>query len=100
MNMKYKEEIKALMTKAKRSLMAAKNLFSQEYYDFAISRAYYAMFYSAEALLLTKDLKFKKHAAVISAFGREFVKTGRFAEKYHRHLLDAFRERKKEMMKF
>ena len=53
------------------------------------------MFYSAEAVLLTKDLKFKRHSAVISAFGKEFVKTGEFDEEYHGYLLDAFREREK-----
>jgi uncharacterized protein (UPF0332 family) len=80
---KYSEEVKALLHKARRSLDAAKELFSKGYYDFAVSRAYYAMFYSAEAVLLTKDLKFKKHSAVISGFGKEFVKTGEFEEKYH-----------------
>lgn len=93
--MKYSEEVKALLHKARRSLDAAKELFSKGYYDFAVSRAYYAMFYSAEAVLLTKDLKFKKHSAVISMFGKEFVKTGKFEEKYHGYLLNAFREREK-----
>lgn len=38
-------------------------------YDFAVSRAYYAMFYIAEAFLLGQDLSFSSHAGVISAFG-------------------------------
>lgn len=93
--MKYREEIKALLRKAERSLDAAKTLFSNGHYDFAVSRAYYAMFYSAEALLLTKDMKFKKHSAVISSFGREFVKTKEIDAKYHRYLISAFKEREK-----
>lgn len=41
------------------------------------SRAYYAMFYLAQAFRLEKQLEFSSHAGVISAFGREFGKTGR-----------------------
>ena len=62
-------------------------------YDFAISRAYYCMFYCAEALLLSKDLKFSKHSAVISFFGREFIKSGLLSEQLYGHLLKGFRER-------
>jgi uncharacterized protein (UPF0332 family) len=45
-------------------------------HDFAVSRAYYAMFYAAEAALLGKGLSFSKHSAVIAAFGLHFVKPG------------------------
>lgn len=34
-----------------RSLEAAQSLIEQGFYDFAVSRAYYAKFYVAEALL-------------------------------------------------
>ena len=36
---------------------------------FAASRAYYAMFYAAEALLQSRGLAFSKHSAVHAAFG-------------------------------
>nr|MDO8075764.1 HEPN domain-containing protein [Candidatus Freyarchaeota archaeon] len=72
--MKKEETIKALISTAERSLDAAKELFSKKHYDFSVSRAYYAMFYCAEALLFVKDMSFSKHAAVISDFGREYVK--------------------------
>ena len=52
--MKYEREIHALMEKAKRSLSASEILMESDNYDFAISRAYYAMFYCAEAMLLSK----------------------------------------------
>lgn len=42
-----KQEIQKLLEKARRSLKAAQRLFQSGDYDFAISRAYYAMFYSA-----------------------------------------------------
>jgi uncharacterized protein (UPF0332 family) len=59
----------------------------QGYTDFAASRTYYAMFYIAEALLLTKGLSFSSHAAVIAAYGKEFSKTGLLDEKFHRYLI-------------
>ena len=54
--------------------MAAQLLNDQGFHDFATSRAYYAMFYVAEALLLGEGLTFSKHSAVIAAFGKSFVK--------------------------
>lgn len=83
-------EIPDLIQKAERSLGAAKELLDKGYPDFSVSRAYYAMFYSAQAILLTKNLAFSKHAAVISAFGREFIKTGILPEILHRSILDLF----------
>lgn len=81
------------MEKAGRSLKASKNLICSEDYDFSISRAYYAMFYCAEALLLSKDMKFSKHSAVISFFGREFIKSGLLSEELYGYLLKGFRGR-------
>ena len=59
------------------------------------SHLYYSMFYCAEALLLTRDLSFSKHSAVISAFGKEFVKSGDFQKELHGYLIEAFKERQK-----
>lgn len=93
--MKYQDEVRAFITKAERSLKAGKVLLSEGDYDFAISRFYYSMFYCAEALLLTKDMKFSKHSAIISYFGREFIKTGILPQKLHSYLIRSFREREK-----
>ena len=67
-------ELEALIEKGRRSLGAARRLFGEGDYDFAASRAYYAMFYLAEALLLARHLTFSKHSAVIAAFG---MRTGK-----------------------
>jgi uncharacterized protein (UPF0332 family) len=48
------------------------------------------MFYAVEAVLLHRGESYSKHSAVISAFGKIFVKTGVFDSKFHRYLLDAF----------
>jgi uncharacterized protein (UPF0332 family) len=80
---------KALLDKGRRSLGVARQLLDGGHSDFASSRAYYAMFYAAEALLLEKGLAFSKHSALISAFGRHFAKTGAVPAELHRYLLDA-----------
>lgn len=76
------------MRKAQESLRAARLLARDELYDFAASRAYYAMFYIAEAFLLEENVAYSKHSAVISAFGQKFTKTGRIPEEYHRYLIE------------
>ena len=76
--------IEALFTKARESLAAAQVLTKDGYYDFAASRAYYDMFYVASALLAVLGLSYSSHAAVISAFGREFAKSGKLDPKFHR----------------
>jgi uncharacterized protein (UPF0332 family) len=59
----------ALLSKAHDSVRAAKLLSDAGLYDFAVSRAYYARFYVAEAFLLSLGLAFSRHAGVIAAFG-------------------------------
>ena len=84
-----KPEQIALLRKAAESLRAAELLATNELFDFAASRAYYTMFYVAEAFLLNEGLTFSSHAAVISAFGRDFARTGRVPVEFHRYLIDA-----------
>lgn len=84
------KDILGLIKKARESLTAARELLKLNYADFSASRAYYAMFYASEALLLTRNLYFSKHKGVISAFGKEFVKTGEFPPNLHRYISEAF----------
>lgn len=81
-------EQQALLQKARASLQAARLLADQGYYDFAVSRAYYTMFYVAEAFLLEEGLSFSKHTAVIAAFGKHFAKKGRVPPEFHRYLIE------------
>lgn len=78
-----------LLRKAHRTVQSTRLLLTDGDYDGAVSRAYYAMFYVAEALLLSKGMTFSKHSAVISGIGREFVRSGTIPEEYHRYLMDA-----------
>ncbi|MEX0267843.1 HEPN domain-containing protein [Leptolyngbyaceae cyanobacterium UHCC 1019] len=83
------DEQRELLLKAQQSLEAAKLLLTNNYPDYAASRAYYSMFYIAEAFLEGKGLSFPKHSAVISAFGREFAKPQRVPPDFHRFLIEA-----------
>ena len=68
-------------------------LLKERDYESSVSRTYYAMFYSAQAMLLTKNLSFSSHKGVISAFGEYFVKTDIFPKEMGRELNRAFEKR-------
>lgn len=82
-------EQRALLHKARRSVESARMSVKHGDYDFGASRAYYAMFYVAEALLLGKGLRFSSHSGVHAGFGEHFAKTGLIDTRFHRYLLDA-----------
>jgi len=75
-------EVEILLKDAHESLEAARVLLENGFYRDAISRAYYAMFYAASALLRAKGVVTKSHRGVIAKFGLEFVNTG-IVEKYY-----------------
>ncbi len=87
------DEMKALLKKSQDSIKGARILFDDELFGFAASRAYYAMFYLVSAILLTKDMSFSKHQAVVASFGQHFVKTKIFEQKFHQYLVEAFEQR-------
>jgi len=82
------KEQAALLQKAKQSLKAAQLLSDQGYFEFAVSRAYYTMFYLAEAMLLEESLSYSKHSSVIAAFGNKFTRTGFVPPEFHRYLIE------------
>jgi len=88
--MRKDQDIASLLQMAKESLEVAEDLFKSKHYGFSASRSYYAMFYTAEAILLTKDLSFSSHKAIISAFGKEYVKSGLLPQSLHQYLRNAY----------
>jgi len=86
MTLKYSDEIAANLQRAEASIQAAKELTTKGYYDFVASRAYYAAFYAATALLLSEELEFGKHSGVIASIHQRFVKTGKLDTKSGRDL--------------
>ena len=88
-----KAEYADILKRASQSIEAAELLRTQALYGFAVSRAYYAMFYLAEALRLSKGLAFSKHSAVIAAFGEHFAKPKVLNPIFHQHLIEAVEKR-------
>lgn len=88
-----KKQLREMMQKADRSMAAAKRHMEGGDYDFASSRAYYASFYTMEAILLTRNLAFSKHSGVISAFNQHFIKPGIFPTEFSRLIARLSRDR-------
>ena len=87
------KEVHALLLKAKRYLRSAELLLGDADYESSVSRTYYAMFYCAQAALLTKNMTFSSHRGVIAAFGEQFIKTNVFPRELGRELNRAFGKR-------
>jgi len=73
-NLKY--QVSLYMTHVQEMLQVAQANFEDGFYGSAINRAYYAIFYAASALLLTRGESQSKHSSVISTFRKLFIKTG------------------------
>ena len=88
-----KETTEQLFARAVDAIEAADILLTNEKTDIAAGRAYYAMFYIAEALLNEKGFQFGKHSNVLAAYGQRFAKTKELDPKFHRWLLTSFDQR-------
>jgi uncharacterized protein (UPF0332 family) len=87
------EEGGKLLDKSADAIAAAKLLLDNDQANFAAGRAYYAMFYVAEALLVEHGLRSRSHSGIHALFGERFAKVGRVEPKYHRWMLAAFEAR-------
>jgi uncharacterized protein (UPF0332 family) len=87
------EKLSLMLQKADRSLTAAQRHIEAGDYDFASSRAYYAAFYTMQAILLTKNLTAAKHAGAIRMFNQHFIKTGLFPPEFNQFISRLFRNR-------
>ncbi len=87
------EEMKKLITRSEESVVVAEKLLQDGYFSHAASKAYYAMFYAAQALLKSENINVSKHSAVESMFGHHFSKPGKLDSKFHRMLIEANRVR-------
>lgn len=86
MSRPYAEEVAAYLQRAEQSIEAARQLRAGGFHDFAASRAYYAAFYAATALLLSEGLEYSKHSAVIASIHQRFVKSGRMSQEQGKRL--------------
>jgi len=91
--MELSRQLKIMMNKAKDSLDVARHLHEQRHYNDAASKAYYAVFHSLQAILLTKNMSYSKHSGVLGAFNKEFIYTGIFAKDFYTKIARLFKDR-------
>jgi len=77
-----KNYAKASLERAEKALKSAKLLQENGEHEDAASRAYYAMFHAARAILFNKGISAKTHRGTISIFGEKIVKQRILSEEY------------------
>jgi uncharacterized protein (UPF0332 family) len=87
------EAIRYWWDKAVESLGAARRDLAARSFSFAISRAYYALFYAVSALLLEEGRRFQKHSGVRAIFNQHYVKTGKLSRTHGELYNRLFRDR-------
>ncbi len=90
-----REYIQYRIESARKTFEAAKVLAEHGFWNSAVNRLYYALFYSVNALLYLSEIPAKKHSSVKSQFAQYFVKTGKFDKKYGQLLSELFDWRQK-----
>ena len=87
------EDIKNILDLALDTFDDAKFLAQNERYRGAMNRCYYAYYYLAKGILVTKGIVVKTHKGLNSEFGRVFIKTSEIPLEYGEYLGYLFRER-------
>lgn len=92
-DIELEKKLKVIIAKSKESLADAKRLHQENHYNGAASRAYYAVFQSLQAILLTLGLSFSKHSGVIGTFNKEFIHKGVFPQDFSKKVKQLYEER-------
>jgi len=82
MEEKRKQIVAAYLTRSHEDIDTARLLLANGRYKVALTRAYYAIFYAASAMLLSEGIKRSKHSGVQSAFRQSFIKSGVIEAEY------------------
>ena len=77
------------------TIKAAKLLSDNGYYNSAVNRLYYAVFYAVNALLVKSEVYAQSHSGVKSQFSLLFVKTGKLDKKFGKLLARLYDWRQK-----
>jgi uncharacterized protein (UPF0332 family) len=87
------EIIKMMLKKGRKKLKSAVINFENECFDDCVSRAYYAVFHTISAVLMTKKITCSSHKETIGSFNKEFVKQGTFPKSFSKTIQKLFNER-------
>jgi uncharacterized protein (UPF0332 family) len=74
---------------------AAKVLADNGFWNSAVNRLYYAIFYSVNALLVQNEIYVNSHSGMRSQFSLHFIKTGKLGKKYGTLLAELYDWRQK-----
>jgi uncharacterized protein (UPF0332 family) len=77
-----KHEVALYIKRSHEMLEVAGHNLAHGFYGSAINRAYYAIFYAANALLTTHGISRSRHSGVIATFRQRFVKSGLIEARY------------------
>jgi uncharacterized protein len=78
--------IQGYIAKARDKARVARDLLTRGEWDDAVSRAYYAAFHAAQAVLLTEGQRAETHRGMVTLFGLLLVKTGKLEKKWGKFL--------------
>ena len=93
MDKSTQELIRGYLAKAEEKLGVVDRLLAQNDFEDAVSRAYYAAYYAAQALLLSEGLEARSHGGLVALVGLHFVKTGKLDKKFGRYLSNLMEDR-------
>lgn len=87
------EIIESYRQRAREDLRAAEEMLASRFHLAAISRAYYALFYAATAILLEEGIVVHRHKQLGIEFRKHFIKTKKLPKKYSEILEELFQAR-------
>lgn len=80
---------------AYKTLDAAKVLVENRFWNSAVNRLYYSVFYIVNAILVKHEIITQSHSGAKSQFSLHFIKTGKLNKKYGELLAELFDWRQK-----
>jgi len=81
------------LKRAHEALEEAQWMLEKEHFNTAVNRAYYALFYAANALLETEGLVSAKHSGVRALLFQNFVNDGRLPREFAKVYASLFEDR-------
>jgi hypothetical protein len=89
------EYVRYRLKSAFNTMDAAKILADNGFWNSAINRLYYALFYAVNALLVHSGINSSSHSGLRSQFSLHFIKTGKLEKKFGRLLSELYDWRQK-----
>ncbi|MEI6437017.1 MAG: HEPN domain-containing protein [Bacteroidota bacterium] len=92
---KRKEYVKHRIETAHKTVDAARLLSENGFWNSAVNRLYYALFYAVNALLVSNQIYSQSHSGMKSQFSLHFIKSGKLDKKYGKLLSQLYDWRQK-----